>query len=119
MKTLLRNIIFSLLRIIKPRLSGISILMYHSVGDDRAFFTVRPGEFRRHMEFVKKSGYPVRRLREVVDDVESGRPIVPAIVITFDDGYENNFTEALPILKEFNFPATIFVATAFIGSSRK
>jgi len=119
MKNIAKSIFLTGARMLRPKLSGVSILMYHSAGNDKAFFTVRPGEFRKQMELIKKSGYPVRRLRDVVEDLENSRQLTPAIVITFDDGYENNVTEALPILKEFSFPATIFVATAFIGLSRK
>src|SRR5581483_5193251 len=102
---------------LKPGLSGASILMYHSVGSDSAFFTVHPDEFRRQMLAIKESGYPVRRLTDVVNDLRTGKEIEPCIVITFDDGYVNNITEALPILREFGFPATIFVATGLVGKT--
>ncbi|MDP3013544.1 MAG: polysaccharide deacetylase family protein [Candidatus Subteraquimicrobiales bacterium] len=40
----------------------------------------------------------------------------PAVAITFDDGFQNNHDIALPILRDFNLPATIFLNTAFVGT---
>jgi len=58
-------------------------------------------------------------LSEAVEMLDGRKPIQPySIVLTFDDGYRNNFTHALPILRRYSAPATFFVATDFAGSPR-
>lgn len=42
----------------------------------------------------------------------------PPVVVTFDDGYANNFHHALPVLQQFSVPATIFLATSYLGTHR-
>ena len=97
----------------------VAILMYHSVGENSHFFTVPTKDFRKQMMYLKESGYHVVSLTEVVTKLKEGSRIEQkTVVLTFDDGYEDNFTNAFPILKEFHFPATIFVSTDFIGTER-
>ena len=97
----------------------VAILMYHSIGRNRNFFTVTPESFHQQMSYLKNKGYKVLSLADVVDSLIHNRPIpAKTIVLTFDDGYEDNFTNAFPILKKFGFPATIFVSTDFIGNER-
>ena len=97
----------------------VSILMYHSVGDNSHFFTVRPKEFAKQMHYLKSNNYNVLSLAHVVADLNAGRPLpTHSVVLTFDDGYEDNFSNAYPILKEYNFPATIFVSSGLIGVER-
>jgi len=89
------------------------ILNYHGVVKQ-----VRPGlsknhlsadQFREHLEYFRKH-FDVLSLYRLTEKFRRNeRPVRPAIAITFDDGYENNFTNAFPLLKEFNFPASIFV----------
>ena len=56
-------------------------------------------------------------LLEAVKLIRVQNKIPPgSVVVTFDDGYLNNFTEALPILEEFKIPATIFLATDYMDS---
>lgn len=96
-----------------------AILMYHSIGTNPHFFTVTPEEFRWQMSYLKDHGYRVLPLLDLVDLLMQKKSIpTNTVVLTFDDGYEDNFTNAFPILKEFQFPATIFVSTDFIGQER-
>lgn len=95
----------------------VPILMYHSIGykDGDSFF-VTPENFRRQMEYIKKRGYEVISLDELANLISSSKPFRKnKVVITFDDGYKDNFLYAYPVLKEMNFPATIFIVTDFIG----
>lgn len=88
------------------------ILMYHHV-DDRSQewkLSVSPKSFRRQMEFLKAHQYRVLSLQEYTDHLKENMPIPKkSVVITFDDGYENNFVNAFPVLKKLEFPATIFI----------
>jgi len=95
---------------------GAAILMYHSVGDNNVFFTVRPNEFRRQMDYLKNNQYRVISLAELVDALKSDKPLSKkTAVLTFDDGYKDNHYNVFPVLKEYNFPATIFLASGLVG----
>ena len=68
------------------------------------------------MQELARSGRPVVRLDSVLPALrEQDRLPENAVAVTFDDGYRDNFECALPILDEFEIPATFFVATSFIG----
>ncbi len=70
--------------------------------------------FREHLEFYRRS-YNVVPLRAIAD-FAAGRGKLPpcALAITFDDGYRNVVEHAVPMLKEFGFPATIFLTSGFV-----
>ncbi len=127
MKNLLRPLLFysgfHQSKIIRRRLTGrraVFILNYHKV-DYRVpplfGVAVRPDVFERQMVFLKKH-YRIADLGELgklESDIEDKRDIV---VITFDDGYRNNYTYAFPVLKKYGIPATIFLVTDYIDSHR-
>jgi peptidoglycan/xylan/chitin deacetylase (PgdA/CDA1 family) len=99
-----------------PRDKGIPILMYHSIDNNDVFFTVKPEVFVKQMKYLKDKNYQVISLAKLVEILESKNPLPDkAIVITFDDGYQDNYTNAWPVLKKHNFPATIFLTTGLIG----
>lgn len=121
MKSLARTVIFGVLNSLFPAeifSKHCVILMYHSIGENRVFFTVKPREFERQMEYLKEHSYSVISLRSVIEKFERGeRDFQKCAVLTFDDGYRDNYDNAYPILKKYGFPATIFVATGFVGRS--
>jgi len=90
---------------------GDVVMMYHSVGDPAKFGNVSTRRFRRDLELFTNE-FTVVDIPEVMVPDSDGR----RIAITFDDGYENFFTEAYPILREYDLPATIFLTSGFIGS---
>lgn len=92
------------------------ILMYHCVfAGAESFMNVEPKEFERQMKYIADSGRAVIPLSELVSRLKSGAQLGSSIVITFDDGYMDNYTNAFPVLKKYQFPATIFVVTDRIG----
>jgi peptidoglycan/xylan/chitin deacetylase (PgdA/CDA1 family) len=114
MKKFLKNLIYKILsNFCKP---GIVVLMYHSVDRNSEFFTVSPENFERQMEFLKNNNFEVVQLTSLIGGPEKLKN-KKVVVITFDDGYEDNYLNALPILKKFGFPVTIFVSTDNIGKS--
>jgi len=118
MKSFFKNILFIVLNIIAPKLGDrASILTYHSVGGNGAFFVVTQKMFAWQMQFLKKHRYHVVTLSELCLRLKKHESIAGLIVITFDDGYQDNLTNAFPILKTYGFPATIFVKTDFIGTT--
>ncbi|UCD55400.1 MAG: polysaccharide deacetylase family protein [Candidatus Omnitrophota bacterium] len=99
------------------------IIMYHSVNEEgmeldgyEAKLNVSPAAFAKQMKFLHERNYNVIPLAEFIERIERGENIPRmTVAITFDDGLKNNFLHALPVLKKYNFPATIFVATDFVG----
>jgi peptidoglycan/xylan/chitin deacetylase (PgdA/CDA1 family) len=91
--------------------------MYHSISNDKeSTLSVAPENFSRQMAFLKKNGYSVIALDELVDNISSGKTYLPkTIVITFDDGDEDNFTSAFPVLRKHDMSATIFLITGYMG----
>lgn len=71
--------------------------------------------FYDQMEYLKVNDFHVIGLSELINFIASGLTMPKkSIVITFDDGFKNIQTNALPILKEFGFPATLFVNLYFL-----
>lgn len=92
------------------------VIMYHRVRDDRRDpdLTVSTPNFRRQMEYLS-SRYRVIPLSEVVDRLDADPPAdADTTAITFDDGYADNFDNALPVLKERRIPATVFLVSGSI-----
>src|SRR3990170_2672732 len=99
------------------------VLMYHRVkppleGDSSG---QHPGLAHRHfilqIQYIKHRMTPIS-LGELTQRIAAGRKLPPkAIALTFDDGYEDNYTNAYPVLKQYGVPATIFLITGFVGSS--
>jgi peptidoglycan/xylan/chitin deacetylase (PgdA/CDA1 family) len=94
------------------------ILSYHRINDDNdPFFPSLPSAvFERHMAYLARS-YRVLTVEELVEKIHRGTVPRNALAITFDDGYRDNLTHAAPILARHGLPATIFLATGFIGTS--
>jgi len=98
----------------------VPILMYHNIGNEPGSFSVSAQNFLKQMEYLKKNGYQVISLDKLVESIRNKTALLARkpVVITFDDGYRDNFQYAYPILKKFGFPATIFVITDLVGTGR-
>jgi peptidoglycan/xylan/chitin deacetylase (PgdA/CDA1 family) len=94
---------------------GASVLMYHSIGDNKVFFTVKPKEFEKQMDYLYRKKYNVVSLKKLIKYLEQDSIPNKTIVITFDDGCQDIFLNAFDVLEKYNFPATIFLTTVFIG----
>ncbi len=97
----------------------VQVLMYHRVNDvSDGFLPAMPVRvFQQHMRLLADLYRPIS-LREMLECLD--RKDIPerAVVVTFDDGYRDNFTHAYPILCQYSIPATIFLATDAIGGTR-
>ncbi len=99
-----------------------AVLMYHGVvRDDEKYvppWMVTESQFRWQMTYLA-SHHRVLPLSEVVTSLLEGRSLPPySVALTFDDGFRNNYTIAYPILKEFGFPATIFLVTGYLDTDQ-
>lgn len=118
MKRLLKNILFWFASSVRLPNNRASILMYHSIRDTPDYFgSVSPRSFEAHMAYLAQKKVPVISLAELTRRLEVGASLGGSVVITFDDGYRDNFTHAYPILKKYGFHATIFMVTDLIGKS--
>jgi len=98
----------------------VPILMYHSIDYDKGNHFVSPENFAKQMEYIKKNGYAVITLDELARGIKNKERFKRnKVVITFDDGYKNNFKYAYPVLKKFGFPATIFIITDYVGNEER
>ncbi|WP_295456300.1 polysaccharide deacetylase family protein [uncultured Thiodictyon sp.] len=102
-------------------MNGISILMYHQVGDFQRVKTHRAvychqRRFAAQMALLKRLGCSVLTMDEVQACLAGERAVPPrAVAITFDDGYENFYEVALPQLQRHGFPATVYVVAGLVG----
>ena len=90
---------------------GVRILFYHRVSDDEDVLAVTPHRFREQMEFVAAAGYAVIDLCKAADLLAAGLSLQKTIALNFDDGYRDVAENALPVLDQLGFPATVFIAT--------
>ncbi len=99
---------------------GIRILMYHRIERLLTYdqLTVDPEHFAEQMAYLSKH-CRVITLSQAVKELQSGSYQQPGVVITFDDGYRDNLIHALPILKRYCLPATIFVTVEFCEQTRQ
>jgi len=97
----------------------VPIMMYHNVNytDEPKPNTVSPENFERQMSFLREHRYRVLSLDELVEKIKSGKKISrKSVVVTFDDGYDDNYSYAFDILRKYEIPATIFIPSDLIGT---
>src|SRR6266446_10029187 len=101
---------------------GLYCFNYHRLGDpnstdfNRNIFSCSAERFEEHVAYLKDR-FEIIRLSRLLDVIRTGyRDKRPLALITFDDGYIDNYSIALPILRRYEASATFFLPTAFIGS---
>ncbi len=99
----------------------VSVMMYHQVGRFAAPKKHRAcycdtGRFRAQMAFLKHAGYHVISMADACSALFGGQALPGrAVVLSFDDGYENFADEALPVLREFGYPSVLFAVSGLLG----
>jgi peptidoglycan/xylan/chitin deacetylase (PgdA/CDA1 family) len=99
---------------------AVPVLMYHSIAPEiegwaYSYLSIDPVVFEGHLAALKRSGFAAVSLGEFFDYVNARRRLPPrAVVLTFDDGYLDNWVFAFPILRKHGFRGTVFVSTDFI-----
>ena len=98
----------------------VPTLLYHSIspeGDNGNGMVVSPETFEQQIAALSAGGYTAVSLEQVQDYVRSGEPLPEKpILITFDDGYQDNYTYAFPVLKKYHMQATVFVIGVQVGN---
>lgn len=104
----------------------VPILMYHYISVPppdadkyRLDLSVTPANFRAQVEYLLAEGYRPITVADLADYLRRGTPLPPnPIILTFDDGYLDNYENAFPTLKEYQVPATFFVITDFVDQKK-
>lgn len=91
----------------------VPVLYYHSIDPSEANEVIlSPTKLKEELQYIKDSGFTTITISELNDYLNNGKGLPEkSILITFDDGYMDNYTNAFPILKELNMKATIFTIT--------
>ncbi len=94
------------------------IICYHCIKDEANSY-LRPAkvaDFENQMQYLSKVYNPIS-LERMAQHIQNGTSLPSkAIAVTFDDGYQDNYENAYPILKKYNIPATFFLTTSYIGT---
>ena len=106
-------------RVLGPRPGArVPILMYHSISDNlfaksQPYYQINtsPGVFARQMRWLRNNGYRSMNLGEMLAAMHAGQDLSKTVVITFDDGYRDFYTDGLAAMKQCGLSATIFLAT--------
>lgn len=92
------------------------VIYYHRIDDEQHRSCVTPRAFAAQMELLASEGFHVIPLVAMRDALDAKRPFPErTVAITFDDGFADNYTNALPVLARHALPATVFLAAGFIG----
>jgi peptidoglycan/xylan/chitin deacetylase (PgdA/CDA1 family) len=103
---------------------AVPVLLYHGVGDEASpevdRFTVSPRVFEQHMRHLAGEGYRSLTVSEFLPVLAGGGDGLPPrpVLITFDDGFRNFLTEALPIMERYRLSSTLYATTGFLGDDR-
>ena len=94
----------------------VPILSYHRFGEGKGRLSVSRAQFEQQMEFLKRHGYRPISLRDLASFLRAEKAIPrKAVALTIDDGYQSVYKIAYPVLAKYQFPATVFIYTDYIG----
>jgi len=94
----------------------LPLLTYHSIDDSGSIVSTRPAAFRQQMKFLSSQSFRSIRLSELVELLHKKLPLPPKhVCLTFDDGYQNVYSDAFPVLQEYGFTATVFLVARYCG----
>lgn len=101
----------------QPIQKEIPVLLYHRIGYNKHHLTITPERFAKDLSDLKEEGYTPISLELYEDHIAYDKVKLPPkpVLITFDDGYLDNYEQAFPILKKYNAVATFFIITGMIG----
>lgn len=103
-----------------PAPEGIPVLEYHMVADtspeDGWAYNVPPEDFRDQLDYLREEGYTAISMLDYMKAKKGKAELPPRpVILTFDDGYESNYTTLLPILESYGMKATVYMVTNDIG----
>lgn len=97
------------------------ILMYHGIGygsvEDWDDMLIGTKLFEKQIKYLSDRDYKIVSVEELAERLRNNQSITKYVAITFDDGYENNYTDAFPVLKKYKVSGTIYLIRNAIGTS--
>lgn len=103
------------------KMRAVPALMYHSISKRPAGWTedlcVPPEVFEEHLKYLKENGYTVVTARQATILLKSRQNVMNTVVLTFDDGYVDNYTQAFPLLKKYGFSGTFYIIGKDVGKT--
>ena len=100
-----------------PDAIEIPILVYHHVvpGGGSPVLYVTPGGFEQQLQFFQSNGYQSISFADLADCLEYGAPLPERpVILSFDDGWENQYQHAFPLLQKYGFTGTFYVVSGYI-----
>jgi len=94
--------------------NSIPVVMYHHVSPVACGLTVTPALFEEHIRYLKRDGWRSLSGDEFLEIIQEGEVPFRCVLLTFDDGFADNYVYAYPILKKYGMKAVLFIATSFI-----
>jgi len=100
-----------------PAPTGLPILMYHKVSvGNRDRLTVTADQLEQQFQWLQSQGYQAMFIKDMAALLTTPVDLpAKAIVLTFDDAYQNNHELLFPLIKKYNIKVTIFIPVAYIG----
>jgi peptidoglycan/xylan/chitin deacetylase (PgdA/CDA1 family) len=101
--------------------SGTVILAYHRVCDskfDPQILAVTPANFEEHLQVIQRLASPLA-LSKFTYPFDYGNKIRNGVIITFDDGYDDFYSQVLPLLAKYDIPATVFITSGYIDNTKE
>lgn len=99
---------------------SIPVLMFHSIAYEKGnILRIPQDKFAAEMKWLYDNGYKTLTLDQLYDGISNNKQFAEkSVVLTFDDGYADNYTNAFPVLKQYNFKATLFMITDKIDDAQ-
>ncbi|MGB9302054.1 MAG: polysaccharide deacetylase family protein [Anaerolineae bacterium] len=109
-----------------PRCAVVPVLMYHHVGEPdpaadaiRRDLSVSPDDFEAQLRYLIEHGFEPVTLESLVTHLQLGHPLpLKPVILTFDDGFKDQYTNAYPLLRKYGFVGTFFIITRFADEER-
>ncbi|HNP75075.1 MAG TPA: polysaccharide deacetylase family protein [bacterium] len=96
-------------------LAGVPVLLYHSISNDGSKLSVSPDDFRHQLDILKRNGYGSLSLSELQGYFSTGHFPRHKVLVTFDDGFRDNYDIARPLLAQYGFKAIFFISGKYIN----
>ncbi|HWR43284.1 polysaccharide deacetylase family protein [Sporomusa sp.] len=107
-------------RAVNTSLIDVPILNYHKIDSFYHALSIPPQEFEEQMAYLSQNGFTTITPDQLMSYLNQGKELPEKpILITFDDGYLDNYTNAYPIMKKYGFTATIFLVTNLVGHDER
>ena len=97
----------------------IIILMYHRIKDDiKKELSIKKNHFSWQMNYLKKNNYSVLSMSEAYEKIKNNAIKGRHMVISFDDGYQDYYSDAFPVLKQHQFPSILYLVPGYIDNDQ-